>query len=77
MPPHAANRNEGPLLSSSNPNHGNLIMLFANLLAGTLSRQSLFHPALLARFQVVGVTLHVLDDVFRLNLALEPTQGVF
>jgi len=53
-----------------------LIWLSANFLSCTLSRQSLLHPALLAWFQIVGVTLHFLNDIFRLNLALEPTQSV-
>ena len=34
------------------------------------------HPTSFARLQVVGVTLHFLNDVFRLNLALEAAQGV-
>src|SRR5208282_638770 len=51
-------------------------VLFAHLFSGTLLRQSLLHPASLARLQVVGVTLHFLDDVLRHNLALEPTKGV-
>jgi len=55
---------------------GNLIWLSADLLASTLSRQGLLHSALRARLQVEGVTLHFLDDVFRLNLALEPPQGI-
>src|SRR5205823_10101739 len=38
--------------------------------------QCLLHSALRARFQVKGVTLHFLYDVFRLNLAFEPTQGI-
>jgi hypothetical protein len=53
----------------------NLIRLFPNLLAGTLSRQGLFDPALRARLQVKGVALHFLDDVFRLIFALEATEG--
>jgi hypothetical protein len=60
------------LLGSSGPDCGNLIPLFAKLFSGTLLRQSLLHPASLARLQVVRVTLHFLDDVFRHNLALEP-----
>ena len=55
----------------------NPIRLFANLFSGTLSRQSLLHPALGAGLQVEGVALHFLNDVFRLNLALETTEGVF
>src|SRR2546428_4872261 len=69
-------RNGRPLLGSSGPNCCNLIRLSANLFSGTLSRQSLLQSALIARLQVVGVTLHFLNDVFRLNLALEPTKGI-
>ena len=54
---------------------GNLTRLSANLFSGSLSRQSLLRSPLLTRFQVVGMTLHFFNDVFRLNLALEPTQG--
>jgi hypothetical protein len=54
----------------------NLILLFANLFSGTLSRQSLLYSKLLARLKVVGMTLHFLDDVFRLNLALKSAKGV-
>jgi hypothetical protein len=53
-----------------------LIPLFANLFPSTLLRQSLLHSALLARLEVVRVPLHVLNDVFRLNLALETAEGV-
>src|SRR6266581_4941314 len=69
-------RNGRPLLGSSGANCCNLIRLSANLFSGTLSRQSLLQSALLTRLQVVGVTLHFLNDVFRLNLALEPTEGI-
>ena len=46
---------------------------FSHLFAGALSRQGLLEAAFLTGFQVVGVTLHLFDDVFRLNLALETT----
>ena len=69
-------QNGRSLLGSSDPICGNLIWLPANLLSGTLSRQGLLQSPLRARLQVVGVTLHFLDDVFRLNLALEPAQGI-
>jgi hypothetical protein len=71
-----ANQDGGAALGSSDPICGNLILLFANLFSGTLSRQSLLHSALRARLQVEGVTLHFLNDVFRLNLALKPTKGI-
>src|ERR1700678_1577183 len=66
----------GPLPPSSESLWRNLIPVFANLFSGTLLRQSLLHPASLARIQIVGATLYVFDDVFRLNLALEPPQGI-
>jgi hypothetical protein len=53
----------------------NPIRLFANLFPGTLSRQSLFYSAFVARLQVERVTLHLLNDVLSLNLALETAQG--
>jgi hypothetical protein len=66
-----------PPLSSSSPDFANLLRLFANFFPGTLSRQSLLHPALRARLQVEGMTLHFLDDIFGDNLAFEPTKGIF
>ena len=49
-----------------------LVLLFASLLAITLASQSRLYALLLARLQVVGVTLDFLDDVFLLNLPLKP-----
>jgi hypothetical protein len=54
-----------------------LIPVFANLLSGTLLGQSLLHSASLARLQVEGVALHILNDVFGHNLALEASECVF
>jgi hypothetical protein len=54
----------------------NLVGLFANLLSGALSGQGLLHPPFRTRLQVEGVTLYFLNDVFCLNLSLEPTQGI-
>jgi hypothetical protein len=48
---------------------------FANLLLRPLAGQRLLYAELGARLQIVGVTLHFLNDVFRLNFALEATQG--
>ena len=53
-----------------------LLAFFADFLARTLLRQSLLHPASLTRFQVVGVTLDFFNNVFRLDLALESTEGI-
>src|ERR1039458_7543059 len=66
-----------PLLGSSDSPCCNLIRIFTNLLSGTLLRQSLFDPASLARLQIVGVALHVLNNVFRHNLALEAPESTF
>jgi hypothetical protein len=62
--------------SSSGPTLYYLILLFASFFAATLARQSFFHALLLARLEVVGVTLHFLDDVFLLNLALETAKSI-
>jgi hypothetical protein len=55
----------------------NLFRFFANLLPSTLSRQGLFDSALCAGLEVEGVALHLLNDVFRLNLTLEATESAF
>jgi len=65
------------IVCGSDPNCRNLIRLSATLFSGTLSCQSFLQSALLARLQIVGVTPHFFNDVFRLNLALEPTKGIF
>src|SRR6185437_43255 len=54
-----------------------LILLFPSLLAIPLARQCFFDAALLAWFQVKGVTLDFLDNIFRLHLTLKPAQRVF
>src|SRR4029077_746718 len=66
-----------PLLGSSAPLRCNLIPVFASLFSGTLLSQSLFDPASLAGLQVEGVALHILNDVFGHNLALETSECVF
>src|SRR6185437_1627582 len=55
---------------------GSLVLLFPGLLTIPLARQRFFHAALLAWFQVEGVTLDFLDDVLGLHLALEPAQRI-
>src|SRR5688572_32983111 len=59
--------------SLSNP----LLGLPAHLLAIALPGERLFRASLVARLQVKGVLLDVLDDVFLLHLALEPPQRAF
>ena len=53
-----------------------LIGFLANLLSSALSRQGLLYPALRTWLQVERVALHFFDNVFRLNLPLETTEGV-
>ena len=49
-----------------------LVLLVTSLLAIPLARQSCLDATLFTWFEVVGVTLYFLDDVFLLNLTLEP-----
>ena len=53
-----------------------LVLLFTSFLAAALARQRFFHTLLFARLEVKGVTLHFLNYVLLLHLALEATQGV-
>jgi hypothetical protein len=48
-----------------------LILFLACLLSGALARERSLYTLLFAGLQVEGVTLHFLDDVFLLHLALE------
>ena len=53
-----------------------LVLLFTSFLAGSFTSESGFHTLFLAGLQVEGVALDLLDNVFLLHLALEPTQSV-
>jgi hypothetical protein len=53
------------------------VLLFAYLLAGTLTGERGFHAFLLAGLEVKGVALHFFNDVFLLHLALKTAQSVF
>lgn len=52
-----------------------ILGFLANFLLCPLASQSLLYAKLGARLQIVGMTLDFLNDVFRLNFALEATQG--
>ncbi len=52
-----------------------LFHFFVALLAVPLASESLFRAALLAGFQVEGVTLDLFDNVFLLHLTLEAPQS--
>ncbi len=54
-----------------------LILLFTSLLAVPLACQGCLDTFLFAGLQVVGVTLHFLDDVLLLHLPLESAQSIF
>jgi len=46
------------------------------LFSGPLPRQSLFHSSPFARLQVVRVTFHLFNDVFRLNLTFKSSERI-
>ena len=48
-----------------------LVLIVSYLLADAFASQSLLYPALLTGFQVEGMLLDLLDDVFLLDLAFE------
>ena len=52
-------------------------MLFTNFLAIALTRERFFYALLFTWFQIKGVTLDFLDNVFGLYLALEAAQSIF
>jgi len=54
-----------------------LVLFPARFLTIALPRQGFLHPALLARFQIVGMPLNFLNNVLLLDLPFEPAQGVF
>jgi hypothetical protein len=54
-----------------------LFRFFASLLAIAFPRQRFLHATLFTGLQIEGVALDFLDDVFLLDLPLEPAQCVF
>jgi hypothetical protein len=52
-----------------------LLQLSPELLSIPLTRQCLLRTTLVTRFQIERVLLDVLDDVFLLNLPLEPPES--
>lgn len=54
-----------------------LFRLVPGFLAISFPRQSCFHPAFLARFQIEGMSLNFFDNVLLLNFAFEPAQCIF
>ena len=60
----------------SAPENVQSVCFFSCLLAIPLARQRFLHTALLSRLQVEAVTLHFLDDVLGLHLALEAPQCI-
>src|SRR5437660_4583419 len=53
-----------------------LVLLLARFLASALASESSLDTLFLAGFQVEGVALDLLDNVFLLHLALEAAQSV-
>jgi hypothetical protein len=66
----------GQLFRSRESSRRSLIPVFANLLSSTLLSQSLLQPFSFARIQMKGMALHILNDVFRHNFALEASERV-
>jgi hypothetical protein len=54
-----------------------LVLLFTSLFTTPFTRQSFLHAFLLAWFEVKGMSLDFLDNVFLLYLSLKATQGIF
>jgi len=54
-----------------------LLRVASHLLAIPFSRQSLFGSTLVPGLQIEGVLLDILDDIFLLNLPLEPPKSAF
>jgi hypothetical protein len=67
-----------PLFATTlvNSDPGLSVFLFPDLFARTFPRERLFQPELLTWLQVIGVTLHFLNDVFRLDLPLKAAKSV-
>jgi hypothetical protein len=54
-----------------------LFRFFTSFLPAAFTRQSFFHALLLAGFQIKGVPLYLLDDVFLLHFTLKASECVF
>ena len=54
-----------------------LLLLFSSFLPAALTRQSFFHALFFAGFEIKGVPLDLLDDVFLLHLPLEAAKCIF
>lgn len=54
-----------------------LVDIPAHFLSATFSREGLFRTALVTRFQIIGVFLYVLDNVFLLDLSFETAKRAF
>jgi hypothetical protein len=53
-----------------------LVLFLANLLTGSFASERGFHALFLTGLQVKGVSFYLFNNVFLLNFALEPAQGV-
>ena len=72
-----ARRGEKEWVATLAATHRLSVLLFPSFFATTLPCQSFLDTFFLARLQVKGVALNLLDDVFLLHLALETPQGIF
>ncbi len=51
-------------------------IFFSNLFPRALPRKGLFHSTFFARLQVIRVTFHFSNDVFRQNLTFESAERI-
>ena len=76
----AATLSGGGQIEQGRPGTGDplllLVLLFANLLASALASERGFYALFLTGFEVKGVALDLLDNVFLLHFALETAQSV-
>jgi hypothetical protein len=67
---------EAEAVSDAGLRPGLLVSFHPGLLANSLAGQGFFYSPLLAGFQIERMSLDLLDDVFLLDLALEPAKSV-
>jgi hypothetical protein len=63
--------------AESPPHKSDLLGVACTLLTIPLPRERFFGALLFARFEIKGVSLDLLNDVFLLNFALEAAQSAF
>jgi len=68
---------EAEAVSDAGPRLRFSVSFHPGLLANSLAGQGFFYSSLLAWLQIERMALDLFDDVFLLDLALEPAKSVF